>query len=109
MRNNKLTGYIKRAKKDRYYEDAHYALVASQSVMTEAYSLGLNPEKFESPVKFKVNVSVFVIFLKSPTLNRCRWLMFYLQTHISRYPAGDVIYVLQAYFLYDQIRLRRLH
>ena len=43
-----LTGYIKRAKKDRYYEDAHYALVASQSVMTEAYSLGLNPEKFES-------------------------------------------------------------
>jgi prepilin-type N-terminal cleavage/methylation domain-containing protein len=43
-----LTGYIKKAKKERYYEDAHYALVACQSVITEVYSLGLNPKDFET-------------------------------------------------------------
>lgn len=35
-----LTGYIKRAKKEKYYDNAHYALVAAQSVMTELYSQG---------------------------------------------------------------------
>ena len=34
-----LTGYIKKAKKERYYDEAHYALVASQSVMTELYGI----------------------------------------------------------------------
>lgn len=43
-----LIGYIQRAKKERYYEDAHYALVACQSVITEAYGLGLNPDDFET-------------------------------------------------------------
>ena len=33
-----LTGYIKKAKKERYYTQAHYALVAAQSVMTEYYA-----------------------------------------------------------------------
>ena len=32
-----LTGYIKRAKRDKYVDNAHYALVACQSVMTELY------------------------------------------------------------------------
>lgn len=45
-----LIGYIQRAKKERYYEDAHYALVACQSVITEAYGLGLNPDDFETTV-----------------------------------------------------------
>ena len=43
-----LIGYIQRAKKERYYEDAHYALVACQSVITETYGLGLNPDDFET-------------------------------------------------------------
>ena len=30
-----LTGYIKKAKREKYVESAHYALVAAQSVMTE--------------------------------------------------------------------------
>ena len=38
-----LTGYIKKSKKEKYYEDAHYALVASQSVITEVYGMGLDP------------------------------------------------------------------
>ena len=33
-----LTGYIKRARRERYYDDAHYALVAAQSVMQELYA-----------------------------------------------------------------------
>ena len=45
-----LIGYIQRAKKERYYEDAHYALVACQSVITETYGLGLNPDDFETTV-----------------------------------------------------------
>ena len=45
-----LIGYIQRAKKERYYEDAHYALVACQSVITEAYGLDLNPDDFETTV-----------------------------------------------------------
>ena len=43
-----LTGYIKKTKKEKYYEEAHYALVACQSVITEAYGLGLNPDDFET-------------------------------------------------------------
>ena len=43
-----LIGYIQRAKKERYYEDAHYVLVACQSVITETYGLGLNPDDFET-------------------------------------------------------------
>ena len=35
-----LTGYIKRSKKEKYLEEAHYALTAAQSVMTELYGLG---------------------------------------------------------------------
>ena len=35
-----LTGYIKRTKRDKYVENAHYALVAAQSVMTELYGQG---------------------------------------------------------------------
>lgn len=35
-----LTGYVKRAKREKYYEQAYYARVASQSVMTELYSKG---------------------------------------------------------------------
>ena len=38
-----LTGYIKKSKREKYYEDAHYALVASQSVITEVYGMGLDP------------------------------------------------------------------
>jgi len=34
-----LTGYIKKAKKERYEENAYYARVAAQSVMTEVYGL----------------------------------------------------------------------
>ena len=43
-----LTGYIKKTKKEKYTEEAHYALVACQSVITEAYALGLNPDDFET-------------------------------------------------------------
>ena len=43
-----LVGYIKRAKRDKYDESAHYALVACQSVITQAYGQGLNPDKFET-------------------------------------------------------------
>lgn len=35
-----LTGYIKRTKREKYYESAHYALNAAQSVMVEYYGLG---------------------------------------------------------------------
>ncbi len=35
-----LTGYIKKAKKDQYYEEAHYALVAAQSTIVECYGRG---------------------------------------------------------------------
>lgn len=35
-----LTGYIKRAKRERYYDEAHYALVAAQSVFNELYAKG---------------------------------------------------------------------
>ena len=35
-----LTEYIRRAKRERYYGNAHTALVASQSVMTELYAKG---------------------------------------------------------------------
>lgn len=35
-----LVGYIKRAKKEKYVENAYYALVATQSVMNEYYGLG---------------------------------------------------------------------
>lgn len=35
-----LTGYIKRAKRDKYDEAAHYALVAAQSVIVEYYGKG---------------------------------------------------------------------
>lgn len=35
-----LTGYISRAKKDKYYEDAHYALTAAQAVIAECYGKG---------------------------------------------------------------------
>ncbi|MBR3464463.1 MAG: type II secretion system protein [Clostridiales bacterium] len=34
-----LTGYIKKAKKEKYVETVHYAQVAAQSVMTEVYGL----------------------------------------------------------------------
>ena len=37
-----LTGYIKRARRERYYDDAYYALVAAQSVMQELYAAGDN-------------------------------------------------------------------
>ena len=43
-----LTGYIKRAKRDKYDEAAHYALVACQSVITEAYGQGLITTSFET-------------------------------------------------------------
>ena len=42
-----LTGYIKKAKRDKNDEMAHYALVACQSVITEAYGMGLDPDSFE--------------------------------------------------------------
>ena len=32
-----LTGYIKRARRERYCENAHYALLAAQSIMQEQY------------------------------------------------------------------------
>lgn len=35
-----LTGYINKAKKQKYMTNAHYAYVASQAVMTELYGLG---------------------------------------------------------------------
>ena len=35
-----LTGYIKRAKREHYYDEAHYALVAAQAVMQELYAAG---------------------------------------------------------------------
>lgn len=35
-----LTGYIKKTKKEKQTETVHYALVASQAVMTEVYGLG---------------------------------------------------------------------
>ncbi len=35
-----LTGYIKRAKRDKYVENVHYALVAAQSVIVEYYGEG---------------------------------------------------------------------
>lgn len=35
-----LTGYIKRARENRYYEDAHYALAACQSVIVDCYGKG---------------------------------------------------------------------
>jgi prepilin-type N-terminal cleavage/methylation domain-containing protein len=35
-----LIGYIDRTRKEKYYNNAHYALVASQAVMTELYGLG---------------------------------------------------------------------
>lgn len=35
-----LTGYIKRAKRDKHDEEAHYALVAAQSVIVEYYGKG---------------------------------------------------------------------
>ena len=35
-----LTGYIKRAKREKHYDSAHYALVAAQSVMNELYAQG---------------------------------------------------------------------
>ena len=35
-----LTGYIKRARRERYYDDAYYALVAAQSIMQELYAAG---------------------------------------------------------------------
>ncbi len=35
-----LTGYIKKAKKEKYYEEAHYALVACQSIIVEYYGVG---------------------------------------------------------------------
>ena len=38
-----LVGYIAKSKKERYYDEAHYALVACQSVITEVYGLGLDP------------------------------------------------------------------
>ena len=50
-----LIGYIQRAKKERYYEDAHYALVASQAVMTELYGLGSDYVQHNSSDNFNVN------------------------------------------------------
>lgn len=38
-----LVGYISKSRKEKLFEEAHYALVASQSVMTEVYGLGYNP------------------------------------------------------------------
>ena len=35
-----LIGYIDITKKDKYLNNTHYALVASQAVMTELYGLG---------------------------------------------------------------------
>jgi prepilin-type N-terminal cleavage/methylation domain-containing protein len=35
-----LTGYIKRSRREKYCEEAHYALVACQSVITEYYGTG---------------------------------------------------------------------
>lgn len=35
-----LTGYIKRAKREKYYDQAYYARIAAQSVMTELYGKG---------------------------------------------------------------------
>lgn len=35
-----LTGYIERTRKERYYDEAHYALVAAQAVMQELYASG---------------------------------------------------------------------
>ena len=37
-----LTGYIKRAKREHYYDEAYYARVAAQSVMQELYAAGDN-------------------------------------------------------------------
>ncbi len=37
-----LAGYIRRAKKERYYDQAHYALVAAQSIMSELYGKGIS-------------------------------------------------------------------
>ena len=37
-----LVGYIKRAKRDKYVDNAHYALVACQSVMSELYANDAN-------------------------------------------------------------------
>ncbi len=38
-----LTGYIRRARKEKYYDQAHYALTAAQSVMSELYAKGVAP------------------------------------------------------------------
>lgn len=35
-----LAGYIKRAKREKYYDSAHYALTAAQGVMDELYGMG---------------------------------------------------------------------
>lgn len=40
-----LTGYIKQAKKGRYYDQAHYALTAAQSVMSEIYAKDIKPSE----------------------------------------------------------------
>lgn len=54
-----LTGYIKKSKREKYYEDAHYALVASQSVITEVYGLGLDPNDETSFVTTKDKGNVY--------------------------------------------------
>lgn len=45
-----LTGYIKKAKKEKYYEEAHYALMACQSVITEVNAMDLDPNDFETTI-----------------------------------------------------------
>lgn len=52
-----LIGYINKAKKEKYVDNAHYALVASQAVMTELYGLGSNYKQHDSSDGFNVNWS----------------------------------------------------
>lgn len=54
-----LIGYIKKANKEKYYDEAHYALVASQSVITEVYGLGLNPNDENSFITTKDKGNVY--------------------------------------------------
>ncbi|MBO4637332.1 MAG: prepilin-type N-terminal cleavage/methylation domain-containing protein [Clostridiales bacterium] len=43
-----LTGYIKRAKRDRYVNNVNTALVASQAIMNELYGLGPGAQTIEA-------------------------------------------------------------
>lgn len=43
-----LTGYIKEARRGKYYDTAHYALTAAQAVMDEVYARGIDPNSIET-------------------------------------------------------------